>query len=164
MWELRNSQKLCQMDIQGVFKMHWDWHCIYQNRNKQWMKCWFSFIWSLWYSTVLFQVFYWLKYIWDLYIDTVWSYVVVFFLMSSTPSNLILETNFQFRKNEKVALNQVWSAWRVVHLHNPVFHQNLLFWYTKNQLWFLLTSYRQSRHLWVVQLCTSLHLTKIFKI
>ena len=28
--------------VLGVFKMYWGWSCIYQGRNKEWMKHWFS--------------------------------------------------------------------------------------------------------------------------
>ena len=62
--------------------------------------------------------------------------------MSSMSSNLSLEINFQFRKQEKVTRrwfseyegcctctilhftkDKLWWVWRVLHLHNPAFHQ-----------------------------------------
>ena len=80
----------------------------------------------------------------------VWSFVEVFFLMSSTFSNLSLEMDFPFRKQEKVAQNKVLWVKNFQYLTNLT--KNCRSKSIENWHWFITTTVYASKNHYCISL------------
>ena len=83
-----------------------DWSCIYQNRTYQSIKSSFS---------SYLRIFHWSKFHWNISFDIVWSFVIVFLIMSATSSTRTFGMISFVLKTSKVTLNYVCWIWKISH-------------------------------------------------